>query len=265
MLGHVLWRESRARFETFASIRESDLEVRAEDPGTVERALDETRPEVVVNCIGIVKQAVADPVTTIRVNSLFPNELAAVCVSRGVRLIHLSTDCVFSGRRGGYTEADEPDPVDLYGRSKLLGEPSGPGVLTLRTSMIGWELGGRQQGLLEWFAAQAGGSAKGFTRAVFSGPTAPVLARAIVAVAADHPELEGTWHVGADPIAKHDLLLALREALGLEVEIVPDDGVVIDRSLDSSRFRVQTGWSPPSWDEMVTELAQAREETGARR
>ncbi len=162
---------------------------------------------------------------------------------------------MFSGRRGSYTERDEPDPVDFYGRSKLLGEPSGPGVLTLRTSMIGWELGGRRQGLLEWFVAQRGSTVSGYTRAVFSGPTAPVLAALIAELAERHPELEGMRHVGAEPIAKYDLLLALRKALALDVEIVPDDGVVIDRSLDSSEFRDTTGWTPPPWDEMVAELA----------
>jgi dTDP-4-dehydrorhamnose reductase len=193
--------------------------------------------------------------------------VAALCARRGIRLIHVSTDCVFSGRRGSYTERDEPDPVDLYGRSKLLGEPSGPGVLTLRTSMIGWELSGRRQGLLEWFASQAGATVDGYTRAIFSGPTAPVLARVIVDVAERHPNLEGLWHVGAEPIAKHDLLLRLRDALALPVEVAPKDEVVIDRSLDSSRFRAETGWSSPSWDEMVAELAatRAEEDTLARR
>ena len=268
MLGHVLWRECRERLETYATVRgevgsgvpDPDSVVpgvRAEEPETFERALAETHPDVVVNCIGIVKQAdaVADPVTTVRVNSLFPHELAALCVRRNVRLIHLSTDCVFSGRRGSYTEGDEPDPVDFYGRSKLLGEPSGHGVLTLRTSMIGWELGGRRQGLLEWFVAQRGSTVSGYTRAVFSGPTSPVLAGLIAELAERHPELEGMRHVGAGPIAKYDLLLALRKALALDVEIVPDDGVVIDRSLDSSEFRDTTGWRPPPWDEMVAELA----------
>jgi dTDP-4-dehydrorhamnose reductase len=283
MLGHVLWRECRARHETYATVRRQTCDgaldpeatasgVQAEKPETVERALEETSPDVVVNCIGVVKQAdaAADPVTTIGVNSLFPHVLAELCARRSARLIHLSTDCVFSGRRGSYTERDEPDPVDLYGRSKLLGEPSGPGVLTLRTSMIGWELGGRRHGLLEWFAAQAGETVTGYTRARFTGPTAPVLARAIADVAERHPGLGGIWHVGAEPIAKHDLLVALREALGLGIEIVPDDEVVIDRSLNTAGFRTATGWSPPPWDEMVAELAadapaRTRGETLARR
>lgn len=270
MLGHTLWRACRERMETRATVRAESAEsagvpledpagaifgVRAEAPETVERALDLAQPDVVVNCIGVVKQATVakDAVGMVRLNSLFPHELAASCEPRGVRLVHVSTDCVFSGRHGGYSEHDTPDPVDLYGRSKLAGEPSGAHVLTLRTSMIGWELGGRRQGLLEWFAAQRGGSVGGYTRALFSGPTTPVLSRAILA-AVEH-DLSGTWHVAAEPIAKHDLLLALRSALEMDVEVVPDDALVIDRSLDASAFRAATGWAAPTWEQMVAELA----------
>ncbi len=267
MLGHVLWREARSELDVRATVRSLDGPalvdpgaaidgVTLEDPDSVGRALDAARPDVVVNCVGVVKQAVAEPATLVRGNALFPHELAALCAQRGVRLIHLSTDCVFSGRRGGYTEADAPDPVDLYGRSKLLGEPTGPHVLTVRTSMIGWELGGRRQGLLEWFAAQRGETVRGFTRAIFSGPTTPVLARALLRLAVDAPDLAGTFHLGADPIDKHTLLLALRDALALDVTIEPDDAVAIDRSLDSTALREATGWSAPNWDEMLAELAR---------
>jgi dTDP-4-dehydrorhamnose reductase len=194
----------------------------------------------------------------IRANALFPHDLAAACRERGARLIHISTDCVFSGRKGGYTETDRPDPEDVYGRSKLLGEVATPGALTLRTSMIGREIA-TSRGLLEWFLAQSGGTVRGFTRAVFSGPTTPVLSRAIADVLERHQSLEGLYHLGAEPIDKHALLLALRDAFGLDVEIEPDDGVVIDRSLDSSRFREATGWAAPTWEEMVAELAETAE------
>jgi dTDP-4-dehydrorhamnose reductase len=268
MLGHVLWRTCSDRFDAYATVRSDELAgpgaevleadrtvagVRAEEPSSVARALDAIQADAVVNCIGIVKQVVEDPVVAIRVNALFPHELAAACRARGARLIHVSTDCVFSGGRGGYSEADIPDPQDLYGRSKLLGEPAAPGALTIRTSMIGRELEGAN-GLLEWFLGQSGGTVRGFARAVFSGPTTPVLARAIADVIERGPELEGLWHVSAAPIAKHDLLELLRDAFALDVEIERDETVVIDRSLDSSRFREATGWIPPSWPEMVGEL-----------
>lgn len=272
MLGHELWRTCREHAATHATVREPSPQslgahltdtsgaipgVRAEAPETVEWALEQAQPDVVVNCIGVVKQATAasEPVGMVRINSLFPHQLAASCESRDIRLVHLSTDCVFSGQRGNYGERDTPGPLDLYGRSKLAGEPSGAHVLTLRTSMIGWELRGRRQGLLEWFASQGGGTARGYTRAVFSGPTTPVLSRAILAVLERRPELSGTWHIAAEPIAKHDLLLALRAAMDLDVEIVPDGSVAIDRSLDASAFHAETGWAAPSWEQMVAELA----------
>jgi dTDP-4-dehydrorhamnose reductase len=277
MLGHVLWRTCReAGIEAVATVRADRLAgpaaavldpgstltgVRAEDTESVTRALGDSGAEVVVNCIGIVKQSsrADDAVGTIRVNSLFPHQLAAACRERGMRLIHVSTDCVFSGRTGGYDEDDVPDPVDLYGRSKLLGEVAGDDALTIRTSMIGRELEGAN-GLLEWFLGQAGGAVRGFSRAVFSGPTTPVLSRAIAGVIGGHPGLEGVHHLGADPIDKHELLLMLREAFSLDVEIERDDTVQVDRSLDSSRFRAATGWEPPSWERMVAELASTAAE-----
>jgi dTDP-4-dehydrorhamnose reductase len=273
MLGHELWRTCRERFDAYTTVRADELigpaadvldaertvfGVRREEPRNVARALDETGAEAVVNCVGIVKQAVDDPEPAIRVNSIFPHQLAAACRERGARLVHVSTDCVFSGRRGSYVESDLPDPVDVYGRSKLLGEPATPGALTIRTSMIGRELA-TSHGLLEWFLAQSGGSVRGFTRAVFSGPTTPVLSRAIADVIERHHDLEGLWHVSAAPIAKHDLLLLLRDAFELDLDIEPDDSVAIDRSLDSSRFRGATGFQPPTWPEMAAELAASAE------
>jgi dTDP-4-dehydrorhamnose reductase len=271
MLGHKLWQQCRGRVDAYASIRGSALEgpsvavldpervvtgVRAEDPGSVDRALDTTGADAIVNCVGIVKQADAasDPVEAIRVNSLFPHQLVALCHARRARLIHVSTDCVFKGRRGAYTENDRPDAEDLYGRSKLLGEVSAPGCLTVRTSMIGRELA-TSHGLVEWLVAHKDGTVPGFTRAVFSGLTTQSLARAILDVLERHGELDGVWHVSAEPITKHDLLVQLRDALELPAEIVPDDSVVVDRSLDSSRFRAATAWTPPRWSEMIRELS----------
>jgi dTDP-4-dehydrorhamnose reductase len=269
MLGHVLWRTCRERFDAYATVRADELAgpaaevldagrtltgVRVEEPRSVARALDETRADAAVNCIGVVKQAVDDPAVAIRANALFPHELAAACRERGTRLIHISTDCVFSGRKGGYTETDITDPEDVYGRSKLLGEPATPGALTIRTSMIGREIS-TSHGLLEWFLSQSGGTVRGFTRAVFTGPTTPVLSRAIADVLERYASLEGLWHLGAAPIDKHRLLVLLRDAFEVDVQIEPDDGVVIDRSLDSSRYRDATGWAAPTWEEMVAELA----------
>jgi dTDP-4-dehydrorhamnose reductase len=270
MLGHKAWQVLAERHECWATIRGEAPDgpaaavldpartiggVSVEDRAGVARALDATGAEVVVNCIGVVKQvADAGAPAMVRANGLFPHEVAAACAERGARAIQVSTDCVFSGARGAYREDDVPDARDLYGRSKLVGEIEAEGCLTLRTSIVGRELG-RARGLLGWLIEQQGQTVRGFTRAVFSGLTTAALAREIAAVIEDHPSLCGVWHAGGEPIFKHELLLLAREALGLDVEVVPDDSVVIDRSLDSSRFRRETGRTPPSWAEMLAELA----------
>ena len=212
---------------------------------------------MVVNCIGVIKQlpGAHDPIVSIGINSLFPHRLRALCHAAGARLIHVSTDCVFSGRKGMYAEADPSDAEDLYGRSKFLGEVGGEGAVTLRTSIIGRELSGTS-GLVEWFLAQRGGKAEGYSRAIFSGLTSIALARVILDVAASHPELSGVYHVSVDPISKLDLLRLLNDAFDARVEIAPNDRVAIDRSLDSSRFRAATGFTPPSWPDLVREMAE---------
>ena len=220
------------------------------------RTIERVEPQVVVNCVGIVKQLAAarDPIASITINSLFPHRLARLCRDAGCRLIHMSTDCVFSGRKGAYTEDDLPDPEDLYGRSKLLGEVAEEGALTIRSSIIGRELAS-SNGLVEWFLAQAGKSVRGYRRAVYSGFTTLAMARIISEIIADQPALSGVWHVSSDPLSKYDLLLLVRQAYGVEVEVVPDDEVALDRSLDSSRFRAAAGFVPPSWPEMIREMA----------
>jgi len=221
----------------------------------VRDVLDDFRPDAVVNAVGLVKQRpdADNAIDSIEINALFPHRLAALCAEFDVRLLHMSTDCVFSGRVGNYREDDTPDALDLYGRSKLLGELSKPHCLTLRTSIIGRELS-RYSGLLEWFLAQKG-SVKGFRQAIFSGFTTIELARIIERLLADYPRAAGLYHVSSEPIAKYDLLALLRKALGIAIDIVPDDGLRIDRSLDSSRFRSEFDYRPPTWEQMADELA----------
>jgi len=224
-------------------------------------------PEAVVNCVGIVKQRqeAREPVTSILVNALLPHRLHEICAASGARLVQLSTDCVFSGRKGGYSEADMPDPVDLYGRTKLLGEVEEAPAVTIRSSMIGLELR-RRTGLVEWFLAQHG-RVRGFTRAIYSGLTTAEMARLIERLLTAHRELHGTWHVAAEAIDKHALLTRLAALLGRrDVEVVPDDGFACDRSLDGSAFTAATGYRAPSWEAMLGELAAeiaARARAGA--
>ena len=214
------------------------------------------RPDVVINCIGLVKQLAEadDPLSAIPINALLPHRLARLCDVAGARLVHMSTDCVFAGTKGMYTEADMSDAKDLYGRSKYLGEVDYPHAITLRTSIIGHELSGAHS-LVGWFLAQQA-NVKGFRRAIFSGLPTVELARVIRDHVLPHPELHGLYHVSAEPINKFDLLTLVAKAYGKTIAITPDDKLVIDRSLDSSRFREATGYQPEPWPELVRRMRE---------
>lgn len=230
----------------------------ATDPQSAYTLLDKIQPDLVINAVGIVKQR-ADAkaaIPSVQVNSLWPHVLADACERTGARMVHVSTDCVFSGSRDGYAESDVPDAFDLYGRSKLLGEVTDrDNVITLRTSVIGWQLG-MPTGLVGWFAGHRNEPLQGYAKAVFSGLTTTALTRVVRDVVLPDASLSGLWHLSAEPIDKHTLLITLAEHLGWDVDITPVDEPAIDRSLDSTRFRERTGWTPPSWDAMLEELAR---------
>ncbi|MDP2342918.1 MAG: SDR family oxidoreductase [Deltaproteobacteria bacterium] len=270
MLGHVLARDLSSRFEVvgtmrgpveqLAALRGADVRliggVVADDLATVARALDDAAADVVVNCIGIVKQRVDGnrPAPCIRINALFPHELAALAARRGMRLVHFSTDCVFSGSRGPSKISDPPDPIDVYGRSKWLGEVDEPNAITLRTSLVGRELDGHL-GLVDWFLRQpAGSEVRGFRRALFSGMSTTTAARIVGSVILDHRELRGVWQVASEGISKHDLLCLLRDAFKRQVTVFADDVFACDRRLDGDPFAARTGLMPPSWPDMVREI-----------
>jgi dTDP-4-dehydrorhamnose reductase len=214
------------------------------------------QPDVVINCIGLVKQLAEadDPLAAIPINSLLPHRLARLCGAAGARLVHMSTDCIFSGAKGMYTEADMSDAKDLYGRSKYLGEVDYHNAITLRTSIIGHELNGGHS-LVGWFLAQQG-SVKGFKRAIFSGLPTVELARVIRDHVLPHPELHGVHHVSAAPINKFDLLTLISNVYGKKIDIVTDEKLIIDRSLDSTRFREATGYQPQPWPELVRRMCE---------
>ena len=274
MLGHTLLTDFSTktdRYDVYGTVRNSDgleewlpqnlsnrvfTQVDAFRYDSIVKIFGEVRPNVVINCIGIIKQlgAAKDPLVSIPINALFPHQLAALCQAVGARLIHISTDCVFSGRQGNYREGDNPDPLDLYGRTKLLGEVSGPGCLTLRTSIIGRELK-TQSGLIEWFLSQEGKTVKGFAEAIYSGFTTKVLADIIMMLIEKHPEMSGLWHVSSDQISKYDLLQLVKQTFKLDITIKKDETFICNRSLNSSRFRAAVDYTPPTWQEMITQLA----------
>jgi dTDP-4-dehydrorhamnose reductase len=225
--------------------------VDVENVDSLTRLFARVRPDVVINCIGLVKQLAEadDPLQAIPINALLPHRLARLCQVAGARFVHVSTDCVFTGAKGMYREEDPADAQDLYGRSKHLGEVDYPNAITLRTSIIGHELAGAH-GLIGWFLAQSG-PVSGFTRAVFSGLPTAELARVIRDHVLPRPHLHGIYHVSAEPIAKYELLSLVAQTYGRTNEIAADDKLVIDRSLDSTRFRQEAGYVPPAWADLV--------------
>jgi dTDP-4-dehydrorhamnose reductase len=214
------------------------------------------RPEIVINCVGIVKQLADsnDALRTIPINALLPHRLAAICLLANARLVQISTDCVFSGLKGDYIESDSPDASDLYGRSKLLGEVDYPHALTLRTSIIGHELSGNRS-LINWFLSQTS-AVKGYRRAVFSGIPTVELAEVVRDIVIPKRDLSGVYHVAAEPLSKADLLQLVAQEYGKVIEISPSDDIVIDRSLNANRFRLATGYVPPAWPVLISKMRE---------
>jgi dTDP-4-dehydrorhamnose reductase len=272
MLGHKLWQVLSPQMDTYITFRrdfaaDSDYGIfdaarskcaaSVGDINNFAEIIEALKPDVVVNCIGVVKQSEAakDPLISIAVNSLFPHQVAQICDRTNSRLIHISTDCVFSGRSGNYTEEDVSDAEDLYGRSKYLGEISGDHRMTIRTSLIGRELKG-SNGLIEWFLGNEGKTVPGYAKAFFSGLTTNAIASLLAQIIQDHPELNGVWHIASDPISKHDLLASVKDVFALDIEITPDDSVVVNRTLNADKFRKATGIVAPSWRTMIEEMHQ---------
>lgn len=224
------------------------------DMDALTRLFGSVDPDAVVNCVGITKHlpSAEDPLTVIPLNALYPHRLANLCQATGARLIHVSTDCVFAGRKGNYIEADTTDAVDLYGRTKAMGEIVRPGVVTLRTSTIGHELNSKF-GLLEWFLSQPV-KCKGYRRAMFSGLPTFEFARVVRDFILPNPRLGGLYHVGGFPLDKFSLLNLIAKQYGKRITIEPDDAVAVDRTLNSGRFNAATGYVAAPWPQLIEEM-----------
>ena len=267
MIGSTVMRvlSEKPNWQVFGSIRDSESKrffspeireflidgVDVEHQDGLIKILIQTQPDVVVNCVGITKHKtkVEDPLISIPINTLMPHRLAGFCKLAGARLIHISTDCIFSGDKGGYVEDDYADALDMYGKSKALGEVDSPHTITLRTSTIGHELQSAY-GMLEWFLSQEV-QCKGFAQVIFSGLPTVVFAQVIRDIVIPHSELSGLYHVAAKPINKFDLLKLIAEIYCKNIDIVRDDQLLIDRSLDSSKFKLATGYVAPEWPELI--------------
>lgn len=224
------------------------------DDQILSKVFSEEAPDYVFNCIGLIKQLSESkfPIPAIEVNSLLPHKLAKLCSMYGGKLVHFSTDCVFSGEMGGYTEQDVPDASDIYGRSKLLGEVDYDGHLTLRTSIIGHELKSSVS-LVDWFLCQQT-SVKGFSRAFFSGMPTFCIAEFINHYIFTNPGFSGVYHLSVNPIDKYSLLLLVKEKYGLATDIQECPDLIIDRSLNSDALRTALGFVPPSWPELIEKM-----------
>ena len=272
MLGHTVFRyfSECTDCETFGTLRSARslvffantqherliTRVDVEQFDGLTAVLAKVKPTVIINCIGLVKQLAAanDPLLTLPINALLPHRLARLSAMLNARLVHISTDCVFSGQRGFYTEQDDSDAKDLYGRSKFLGEVTDDShVVTLRTSIIGHELNS-QQGLLEWFLAQTG-MVYGYDKAIFSGLPTVELARVIAEYVLPN-ELSGLYHVASTPINKFELLLLFQRKYGRTIDILPNNELVIDRSLNAEKFFKATGYQCPDWVSLIHQMFQ---------
>ena len=271
MLGHKLvqklgenfdvWTTLRGNFENYEKFKIFNYEKTFENTDilnfvAVEKIIARLKPQVVVNAAGIVKQLPISEnvIEAIEINSIFPHRLQKLSLKYSFRLITIGTDCVFSGKKGNYKETDEADAADIYGKSKSLGETNGKNSLVLRTSIIGRELTLRR-GLVEWFLSNGGKKVKGFRNAVFSGVTTAELAAVIRNLILNWKDLDGLYHLSSEPISKYDLLHLIKQAYRLDIEIEPNEDFKIDRSLDSTAFRLKVGYEPLSWEEMIREMA----------
>jgi len=271
MLGHRLWINLSKEHEVWVTVRGDGSEfpevpefprhfirpmVDALNFDQVVRAFASIQPDLVINCIGLIKQMghlARDPLFSISLNAMLPHRISMVCRTAKIRMIHISTDCVFNGKKGNYLESDPSDAEDLYGRTKFLGEVSYPHCITLRTSIIGREIKNRL-GLIEWFLSQQG-TIHGYRKAIYTGFTTDELSRIISDYVIPNSSLSGVMNVSSEKISKYDLLMLTKKAFKKDIEIIPDDEFFCDRSLDSSRFRQLTGYQPPSWENMIQELA----------
>ena len=273
MLGHMLVRTLSESNDVYGTTRELPNDssrlakflrinrwiggVDAANLESVKRIFDVQDFDVAINCIGLIKQrgGYVNDKEMMQINGEFPHQLAELANQNAARIIHISTDCVFSGSTGNYCETDKPDPVDAYGRSKLLGELNDTKNLTLRTSHIGRELSIKKS-FIEWLLSQKGKQVNGFSHAIYSGLTTRELSKVIAQLIASNLTVVGLSHVSSPSISKLEIINKLNQLLDLRIAVTPDASLQIDRSLNSQKFQTMTGIVPTNWDQMFSEFCQ---------
>jgi len=275
LIGHTMYRKLKQEgFEVFGTMRRAKIEfmqydflqadtiidgLDVQEISNVSEVILQIQPSVVVNCIGITrrKDEISNSIQAIKINALLPHQIAKICQDMSIRMIHLSTDCVFSGDSGLYTEDSIPDASDMYGRTKAMGEVlDNPNCLTLRSSFLGTEISDRTE-LLEWLLSQKGRTIKGYTKAIYSGVSTVYLSSVITEILRYYPQLSGLYQIAPDtPISKYDLLCIAKNAFNIDVEIVGNDSFVSDKSLSGARLKKVMNYRVPSWHDMLQELAE---------
>ncbi len=271
MLGHKLVQVLSKRFEVYTTLRgriddyrSLDLfdqartfeNVNTVDFGKFSDVVKKVKPSVIINAIGVIKQRKEskDLVKTLEINSIFPHKIARIAREFEARFITLSTDCVFDGEKGLYSEEDLPNALDLYGMSKNLGEVTDEGnCLTIRTSIIGREIS-TAKSLVEWFLNTDVNPVNGFRNAIYSGFPTIVLAEILADILENQKNLVGLYHISSEPINKFAILNLIKNKLSLNKEIEPYLDFKIDRSLDSTKFRKETNFFPEPWEKMIGKM-----------
>jgi len=270
MLGHKAYQLFSENFDTYVTFRNYSAKLKntklyevdhvldnvdALDFKIVENIINTIAPNVVLNCIGIIKQLpeAQNAKKSIFINALFPHLLTECCEKIGTKLIQISTDCVFSGKKGNYSENDLSDATDLYGKTKFLGEIYYNNALTIRTSIIGHELFS-DLSLVDWFLSNRGKSINGFSNAIYTGLPTITFVKEIIRIIKKYPKLTGLYNLSSNKISKYNLLRLIKEVYKLDIEIIPYDNFKVDRSLDSTPYRNLTGFIPLIWEEMVQEM-----------
>jgi dTDP-4-dehydrorhamnose reductase len=256
MLGHMVYYflERLDKYDLYNSVyrtklTEDSIVCDVKNQIDIKALFDRVKPHIVINCVGaLVQESKENPINAIYLNALFPHILKELCDENEAKLIHISTDCVFSGQKGSYAEDDFRDADDVYGRSKALGEIFDSPHCTLRTSIIGPELKDGT-GLFQWFMKQTG-EVKGYTKAYWSGVTTLELAKAIYK--AIQNDLKGLLHVtNGEKISKHDLLHLINKHRNSPLKIIPYDDYVADKSLEKSK---KFDFEISSFDEMLNNI-----------
>jgi dTDP-4-dehydrorhamnose reductase len=259
MLGHVFYNalKQQTNYEVVDlvfrnKLNENSIICDVTDKYKLAAVIKELNPDIIVNCIGVlIKGSTYNPANAIYINSFLPHYLVTLAVDCSARVIHVSTDCVFSGNKGEYLESDYRDANDVYGRSKALGELLGDNHLTIRTSIIGPEIKAAGEGLLHWFLKQEV-SIMGYTEAFWGGVTTVELSKAIVA--AIDQNITGLIHLtNGEAISKFEMLQMFKTTFNRNsLTIESSEGKKINKSLKSERKDFK--YSVPSYAQMFTDM-----------